>query len=295
MAFKYQPRSAESLLARANQQGNDYESHIKGEFPTYKMKKGDNHVRILPPTWEPADHYGYEAYVHYNVGPDKASVVCNYKTFTTHCPICEARMKLEQKGDKDGAYQLRITKRVLTWALDMKDGGKSPVVWDMPWTLDRDIAKVCKDKRTGEIYMIDDPENGYDVFFDKEGEGLTTKYTGIQLSRTPSAVNPRFLDYIQENPIPQVLRLRTYEEVKALFTGDADEPIAPPKRPAPAPKPAIADENEEVPWEEERKHVTRNEPEIEEDRRSQINREVPVNKSSVEALKAKFAARKGNG
>lgn len=274
MAFKYRKRSTESVQKRSEQQGGEYQGFIKDEFKTFRPKKGDNWVRILPPTWKDTetygDHYGIEIFTHYGVGPDRASVLCVGKMPNPEtgklgkCPICAARAKLEAAGDEAEAKELRITKRVLVWVLDKKDPDKGPLAWSMPWTLDRDIAKISIDKRTGDTYFIDHPEAGYDVTFEVEGEKQQTKYTGIQLARKKSAVDEEHLEFIAEHPLPDTLNYRSAKEVQALFEGGPEEDDDAPKKAKKRPPADDEDDDEDEPP-RKKKAARRPDPDEDED------------------------------
>jgi hypothetical protein len=233
MAFKYRKRDAKAVEDRASQQGGDFVGFIKDEYRVYTPRKGDNHIRILPPTWDKPKHYGLDVHVHYGIGPDNAAALCIAKMpdpetgELSRCPLCEARAKAERAGDEELAKSLRNPKRVLVWLLDKKEPDKGPLLWAMPWTVDRDIAKISRDKRSGETFLIDDPEEGYDISFDKEGDGMTTKYVGFQLSRRPSSVDEEHLDYIEEHPLPDVMIYRDYDKLLELYEGG---PAPPPKK-----------------------------------------------------------------
>ena len=219
MAFKYRPRDPSAWEKRATQQGSEFQGIFHEDYKQYTVAKGDNHIRILPPTWEDADHYGLEVYVHYGIGPDRASVICLHKMKQQRCPICEAQQRLERAGDDEGAKELRANKRVVVWLIDRKEEAKGPMLWAMPWTLDRDFSAAAMDKRSGEIYSLDDPENGFDVSFDKTGDKQLTKYIGIQPARRASSVDQDFIDYVVEFPVPNTLVWRTYDEIKLLYEG----------------------------------------------------------------------------
>lgn len=212
--YKYKPRPQENWDKRAK--GSLYEGYALDEFETFSPGK-ENYIRILPPTWENPQHYGLDVWVHFGVGPNNGTVVCLYKMKNQKCPICEAFSRAEAAGRED-AKDMKPTRRVLVWVLNRKEE-KKPLLWAMPWTVDRDISKICRDRQTGELYFIDDPDQGYDITFDKEGEGVQTKYTGFQLSRRSSNVDRKMLDYVIEHPIPTTLLWRTYEEVQSLFEG----------------------------------------------------------------------------
>ena len=76
MAFEYKKRSQEALDKRATQQGGDFQGFLLDDFRTYAVKKGDNWIRFLPPTFDGATHYGMDVWVHYGIGPDNASAIC---------------------------------------------------------------------------------------------------------------------------------------------------------------------------------------------------------------------------
>jgi hypothetical protein len=222
MAFKYRRRSDESVEKRATQQGGNFQGFIKDEYRTFNPKKGDFSIRFLPRNEsEQAEHYGEDIYVHYSVGPDNASVLCPAKMANEACPVCEERMRAERRGDEDAIKELAPHRRVLVWLLDRKNEDQGPLLWSMPWTVDRDISKVCKDRETGRYYFIDDPEQGYDAYFDVEGEGIQKKYSGYQLQKRASSVAAKWLEYIEKNPLLDTLRWRNYDEIRELFEGSA--------------------------------------------------------------------------
>ena len=217
--YQYKTRSTADWDKRSKQSASKYASFALDEFKLYVVRKGENWIRILPPTWEDARHFGFDIWVHYGVGPDNGTVLCLYKMTNQKCSICETYSKAEASGRED-ADQLKPTRRVLAWVLDRKEEEKGPTLWAMPWTVDRDISKICRDRLTGELYQIDHPEAGFDVSFEKEGEQRNTKYFGYQLARRASEVDQKHLDYVIQNPAPSTLLWRTYDEVKALFEGE---------------------------------------------------------------------------
>src|SRR5215831_14101660 len=114
MAFKYQPRSDADWERRENISNSQFEGFIRDEYRMFIAQKGDNHVRFLPPTWAGARHFGMDIFVHYRVGPSKASVLCNYKMLGTACPICQERCRAEKARDEETVNDLRVVYRVLT-------------------------------------------------------------------------------------------------------------------------------------------------------------------------------------
>lgn len=219
MAFQYKPRSAQKWEERANQRGNDFLGFIGQDFKTFTPEKGNNYIRILPPTWDDAEHYGLDIYVHYGIGPERAALLCPQKMKIGPCPICEAGARAARAGDEELKKELDASKRVMVWMINRNDEKQGPMIWTMPWSLDRDIVKVCRDPHSGEIYMIDDPNRGFDVGFERTGDGVTTKYVGIQIARKESSIPQDFLDYVVECPLPSALEWRDYDTMKSIYEG----------------------------------------------------------------------------
>lgn len=228
--FKYQPRPQEAWDKRAK--GSIFEGYAKDEYSTFTPKK-ENAIRILPPTWENPNHYGYDLWLHWSVGPNNATVVCLSKMKNMKCPVCEAFARAETNGRED-AKELKPTRRVLVWLIDRKEeqeksGNVKPLLYALPWTVDRDISKVCRDRGTGALFQIDHPDSGRDVYFDKEQKGGSTQnveYTGFQIATRETAVDKKHLDYVVAHPLPTTLQMRSYEEVQAFLEGGIPTPPA---------------------------------------------------------------------
>lgn len=278
MAFKYKRRDPSTVDKRASQQGGDFVGLFKDEYQQYKVKKGDNWIRILPPTWDAAEHYGLDVWVHYSVGPTKETIVCNHKMYGKKCAVCDSMARMAAAGDETEAAELKPKKRVAVWMLDRDEEKKGPQVYAMPWTLDRDIAKLSKDKRTGAIYYLDDPREGYDLSFEKTGEKVNTKYEGVQLMRDPSSVSSKWLEFIEDNPLDQVLLERTYAEVKAVLTGgiDEDDVTAAEKSTRGRPSRAVREEEDEDPLPPRRRRDAVDDDEIPDEPAPRRRRVAPV-------------------
>jgi len=177
--FKYNPRSED--LKKRRQENTGYEakdSFIKEGFTSwFKPRDKENRIRIMPPTWDDNQHYGLDIYVHYNIGPKKAAYLCPKKMGTSDwCPICDEVDMLKKEGKTKEADALKWKYRVLMWIIDRKainsdtKKNEGPKLWSMPWTIDRNIMLQAEDEDTGEVANIDDPDDGYDVIFQKIGE-----------------------------------------------------------------------------------------------------------------------------
>src|SRR3954470_4296967 len=117
-AFTYQKRTVDDVKARANQSTGDFDRWVKPEYKRYKMKDGKNLIRILPPTWDKPNHYGYEIYVNFGIGPDNQSYLSLSKMKQEQDPLAEARTVANREGDEELAKQLEARKRLLMWVID---------------------------------------------------------------------------------------------------------------------------------------------------------------------------------
>jgi len=246
MPFKYVKRDPAMVEARTNQVGANYDGPIISGVKIYSVRTGENVIRIMPATWDvngkAPEHYGYDVWVHGRIGPDNEMVICLAKQFEDKCPICEARESLDRRGDEETAKGLKPVRRVFMWIIDRKDESKGPQIFQCPWTLDQDIAKASKNKRSGTYYVVEDPEEGHDISFEKEGANLATRYVTVQVEPSSSALASNekqtnaLIEYIAERPIPNLLNVKTYEQIARLYRGGGydDEPAV--ADPAPSPK-----------------------------------------------------------
>ena len=272
--FKYQKRDRDTLKERANMKGGNFDTIFKGSFKQWKPKDGKNIIRILPPTWDDARHYGLDIYINYNIGPDNQSYLSLSKHGRGDDPLAEARREAQREGDKELTKALSPNQRILYWIIDRNDEDEGPLLWASPFTFDKSLANLCIDEDTKEVIMIDDPEKGRDVRFYKEGTGMLTKYDPSKmkvLGPSPIAddegLENEWLDFIADNPLPEVLNFYDYDHIKATFDGqigkrdeddaekpeksvkrrdrDEDGPVTKPARARSRPEPE--DEDEEVP------------------------------------------------
>lgn len=219
--FEYQRRSAEDTRQRASKGANDFDRIMKEGVKMWKPNDGDNRIRILPPTWAKAKHFGLDIYVHYGVGPDRQSYLClNKMEQDGGCPVCEEREIARRDEDEKYAKELEAKRRVLVYLIDRDHEKEGPQVWAMPWTLDRDIVKVCQDKSSGEVLEIDHPEEGYDVTFEKKGSKDRTEYLGVSIARRSSPLGKdEWLDHAVDFPLDTQLNYFDHEHIAKVFNG----------------------------------------------------------------------------
>jgi len=230
--YQYESRSADSAKRRASMGAQDFDKMLKPHIKMFKPNDGENRIRILPPTWKGADHFGFDVYVHYGVGADRGSYLDLDKMLGKPDPITEERARARDDGDEDYAKELDSKRRVLIYLIDRDHPKEGVQAWAMPWTLDRDINKVSQDKESGAVLEIDHPEEGYDVDFEKKGAKRNTEYLGVAIARRSSPLGKsEWLDFAIDNPLPDQLEYHDYDTIAKAFGGkgrskgeDRDEP-----------------------------------------------------------------------
>jgi|ERR1700722_5242051 len=226
--FRYQERSRDDLKERANMRGGNFDTIFKPKFKQWKPKDGKNLIRVLPPTWKDARHYGLDIFVNYNIGADNQSYLSLSKHEKGADPLEEAKRGAQLEGGKALAKALTPTQRILYWIIDRSDEGEGPLLWAAPFTFDKSLSNLCIDEDTKDVMFIDSPETGRDVRFYKEGTGLATKYDSSKMKvlaesliHEDEGLEKEWLDYIYEHPLPEVLNFYEYDHIKAVFGGQA--------------------------------------------------------------------------
>jgi hypothetical protein len=222
--FEYRKPTQEDVKRRAEQSGKDFDAILKDDVKTFKVNDGDNMIRVMPPTWADPKHFGFDIFVHYQIGPDSQSYLCLQEMKGEACPICEERARAVKNKEDDYAKELKPSKRVLLYIIDRDNEKEGVQAWAAPWTVDRDINSLIVDKRSGDVLGIDDPENGYDISFNKQGKAMTTKYIGMQIARRESDLgNTAWLDFAVDHPLPDQLQYFSYEHIADVFGGKSSK------------------------------------------------------------------------
>jgi len=223
--FHYTPPTKDALKNRATTYGSNFDTAYRPSIQTFTVKEGLVTLRILPATWPNAQHYGYDIWLHSSVGPENQTYLCRKMMLKEPCPVCEERERALREGDEKYAGDLKAYRRVLVWVIDRDHEEEGPQLYPMPWTIDRDLAAMAVDPRTGEIINIDHPDEGYDVSFTRQGSKVNTKYIGVSIARRVSYVSEdeakqnSWLDFVTDNPVPNCLNYYDYEHIKANFDG----------------------------------------------------------------------------
>jgi hypothetical protein len=199
---------------------------------TYKAAEGRNMVRILPPTWKGATHYGLPIWVHYNVGPKEAAYLCLKENKTSphkRCPLCDELYSLGARATPEDRKALLPTQSIIYYILDRNQPQSGVMLWRVSGTADSEIAAQSVNRRKGSVLNIVDPEHGYDLEFLRTGQRLNTRYRGYQVVReeSPMSEDDRtyedVLDFIFDNPLPGVLNFYRPEHIEEVYSGKATD------------------------------------------------------------------------
>src|SRR4029077_10309612 len=117
-SFQYTHHNPEAERRRAERSTRSYDSSLREGVDMFKPKEGSNMVRILPPRWDRAEHYGLQIFVHNNVGPDNSTYLCPRKMQDKRCPMCEAYQVAREAGDEEDTKALRVNERYLYYIMD---------------------------------------------------------------------------------------------------------------------------------------------------------------------------------
>lgn len=178
----------------------------------FKAKEGTNFLRIIPPE-NPEEYFGRRIFVHYNMGPNNDAYMCPKMMLGKTCVICDRREKLlAAEADKDVLKALScFPPRYFFIAVDVSSKEteeEGPQLYDAPQTVNEEIIGLSKNRKTGELIDISDPDTGKVLIFDRKGtKALNTKYSTFELD--------------DGEPIPdEWLNIPTFDELMHFGTDD---------------------------------------------------------------------------
>ena len=225
--FKFRETSEKTVKERSSNTGN-FDRYIKSKYPSFKVRDGENTLRIMPRTWDDVeqwgDNWGIPIALHYGIGPDKGAYLCN-KVRGKSCYLCEERAQLAKDGEEEAADALRPSARIVAWVVDRDAEKEGPQIYPMPATkIEVEVQLLSKDD-DGSVLQITNPDEGYDVVFTKTGSQLKTDYKGVRLARKPSPLHDKeskqdeWLDFVEANPLPDVLNFYDNDYLEQVYGG----------------------------------------------------------------------------
>ncbi len=180
-------------------------------------------------------------YIHKNVGPEGAWVLCPKANYLERCPICEdlaKRQKAEEDDDKRKKIweELRTYRRQLYYIV-VRDGGeeedKGVQLWEVPTAyMHEKLDAIRKQGRSGEVIEYYDLDFGKTIKFivKKKGEQFA-EFLGHQFEERidPSTkekyvIEDEFFELACKYPIGDLLKRMTYDEVAKIYYAKSGNP-----------------------------------------------------------------------
>lgn len=221
-------RSAENVRKRSEQTAGNFDTIFKSGVEQWFPKVGENCIRVLPPTWENAEHYGYDVFVHAFIGSSGSTYICPAKTFDKPCAACDEAKELKAAGEEEEAKKMAVKKKSVMYVIDRDDRKPWPKVCVISWNQDKEIADASTIKKTNTTLYIDDENSGWDLYVKRTGKNLNTRYTYVvDRDESPIDADPDMQDdilaFIDENPIPDLLRYVDNETIAKSLDGGTRE------------------------------------------------------------------------
>lgn len=213
---------------------------VDGDVTFFTPIEGKNRINIIPYVIKTRNHplvrrRGYEIgdldyvmdiYVHRNVGPSEANVICLKSTFGKPCPICEQAALLRKQGKEKEAAELKPSRRVFYNVQDMKEPDKLKVFETSHYLFEKELIDESRDNDEGGFVDFADPDDGREIKFRaREVQKGTMKYKEFKSFSFEKRDEP-ISDELLESAISfdEVMNVPTYEEVeKILFGTDSDD------------------------------------------------------------------------
>ena len=191
------------------------EIHSRRMANFFSPTEGSNRIRILPPT-PGSTLFFHETFNHW-IQTAQRSSVCLQKMFGKPCYICEMRARLTKAGDQEGARQLNARPRYLMSVMDINNLTAGLQVYAAPSTVFEQIVGYCLDEEWGLAY---DATSGYDLYIDRSGSGLNTKYS-VRPSRKATAVEASWIEDLPN--LSKMVQPHSYDIQKAMYEGGGAE------------------------------------------------------------------------
>jgi phage pi2 protein 07 len=211
----------------------------------FKPKEGKNIIDIVPyiiktkndPLVKTGDakvgdqSYMLDLFIHSNIGPTQASIICLKETFGKPCPICEQRQAFYNEGKKDEAAVLKAKRQCFYNVRDVKNASDEIQVFN--------ISHFLFQKELIEEAKASSDDGGIVDFVDLD-DGKSISFRAAETESLINGKTVKFLEYKsfsfkdREDPLDEswvkkavafdeLMKLHTYDEAKKILFGDEDE------------------------------------------------------------------------
>jgi hypothetical protein len=169
--------------------------------------------------------YMLDIYVHRNVGPNNAQVVC-LRNFNKVCPICEFRKERLKIGGKEDeqAEALKGKRRVIYNVLDATSDSMKIKIFEVShFSFEKEVLDEAKaeGERLGLSYLdYADPDEGYTIKC-RTSEDDTGPYTFLRyknfsfVQREKGIITPKLIE--KAYPLDKYMNILSAEEIETLL------------------------------------------------------------------------------
>lgn len=208
---------------------------VDGEVNFFKPAEGKNRINIIPYTIKTKNHplvkrgeldigdldYVMDIFVHKNIGPSEASVLCLKNTYGKPCPICELQAKLKKEGKEKEANELKASRRVFYNIEDLKESGKLKVFETSHFLFEKELIDESRDDEEGGFIDFADVDDGKEIKFRaSEVQKGSMKYKEFK-SFSFEARDEKLSEDLVESAVSfdEIISIPTYEESEKILYG----------------------------------------------------------------------------
>lgn len=224
---------------------------VDGDISFFSPVEGKNRINIIPYTINTKNHplvkrgefevgdmdYMMDLYIHKNIGPSEASVICLKSTFGKPCPICEQSALLRKQGKEKEAGDLKPSRRVFYNIQDMKEPEKLKVFETSHYLFERELIDEARDDEEGGFIDFADPVDGKEIKFRasdvQKGSIKYKEFKSFSFEDRDEPISDELLD--SAISFDEIMTIPTYEEVEKILFGqdnddESDEPMKKPSK-----------------------------------------------------------------
>lgn len=187
-------------------------------FPT-----GSSKYQIKPGT----PVYVLDLYVHQNIGPGEAWIVCPAKNYGKPCPVCEDIERRKRKGEEWDDYSDIAPKRRCVYNVicydNKKEEDKGIQIWEVSHRYsEKAFQALAKNARTGDVISFCSPDkDGKSISFEVSDDDFRTigghKFLDRDYEITDDVLDQAYI-------LDEQIALLTYKEIENLYFGEDEKP-----------------------------------------------------------------------
>lgn len=211
-----------------------------GDIQFFSPAMGRNRINIIPYEIKSKNHplvkrgefeigdkdYVMDIFVHRNVGPSEASVVCLKQNYGKPCPICEQADAFRKQGKEKEAKDLKPSRRCFYNVEDCKEPGKLKIFEASHHLFEKELIDEARDDEEGGFVDFADPDSGKEIKFRcskvSQGGFEFNEFKSFSFEDREESISEDLLD--KAVSFDEILDVPSYEEIeKILFGQDDDE------------------------------------------------------------------------